>query len=157
MWKPILSAAYQVRFVVMPPKARVATVPSSFREKGQPQFSSRASSFGASWTKYWMQSWSPEEVRALDGVEAVQLEVVVVARDRGGAAFGGHGMAPHRIDLGNKGNRGGRIVLRGFDGSPETCPTTADDDDVMSRNVHEKTSSSKPTRDVVDETPSGFN
>ena len=56
MWKPILSVAYHVRLVVMPPKARVATVPSSFRLNGQPQRSSCESSLGASSTKYWMTS-----------------------------------------------------------------------------------------------------
>jgi hypothetical protein len=61
MWKPTLSAAYQVRFVLMPPKARVATLPSSLRLQGQPQCSSRVSSFGASSTKYSMTSWSPRK------------------------------------------------------------------------------------------------
>ena len=61
MWKPTLSVAYQVRFVVMPPKARVATLPSSLRLHGQPQFSSSESSLGACSTKYWITSWSPRK------------------------------------------------------------------------------------------------
>ena len=61
MWKPTLSVAYQVRFVLMPPNARVATVPSSLRLHGQPQCSSRVSSLGASSTKYWITSWSPRK------------------------------------------------------------------------------------------------
>ena len=61
MWKPTLSAAYHVRLVVMPPNARVATLPSSLRLHGQPQCSRRVSSFGACSTKYWITSWSPRK------------------------------------------------------------------------------------------------
>ena len=61
MWKPTLSVAYHVRGVCMPPKGRVATLPSALRLHGQPQCSSRVSSFGASSTKYWITSWSPRK------------------------------------------------------------------------------------------------
>ena len=40
MWKPVLSAANQVRSIFMPPKARTFTRPSSLRLHGQPQCSS---------------------------------------------------------------------------------------------------------------------
>ena len=61
MWKPVLSAAYQVRIFFMPPKARTATCPSGCRLQGQPQCSSRSSSRGASWTKASIASWSPSQ------------------------------------------------------------------------------------------------
>ena len=40
MWKPVLSVAYHVRLVLMPPNARTATRPSFSRLHGQPQCSS---------------------------------------------------------------------------------------------------------------------
>src|SRR6266566_3297873 len=51
MWKPVLSAANQVRSCVMPPNGRTATCPSGSRLQGQPQCSSLSSSLGASATK----------------------------------------------------------------------------------------------------------
>ena len=50
MWKPVLSAAYQVRIFFIPPKGRTATRPSGVRLQGQPQCSRRKSSSGASLT-----------------------------------------------------------------------------------------------------------
>ena len=61
MWKPVLSAANQVRFFFMPPKARTAIRPSGCRLHGQPQCSSCSSSRGACLTKYSMASWSPSQ------------------------------------------------------------------------------------------------
>ena len=65
-WKPVLSAANQVRFFFMPPNARTATCPSGSRLHGQPQCSSRSSSRGASATNAstasWSQSQSPPEI-----------------------------------------------------------------------------------------------
>ena len=40
-----------------------------------------------------------QEVRTLDGVEAVEFKTVVLTGNRGRATFGGHGVASHRIDL----------------------------------------------------------
>ena len=87
---------------------------------------------GASSTKYWMTSWSPEEVRALHGVEAVHLEVVVVAGDRRRAALGGHRVAPHRVDLRDHGHGGPGVGLDGGDGGAQPGGTAADDHDVVS-------------------------
>ena len=50
MWKPVLSAANHVRIFVMPPKGRTAIRPSASRLQGQPQWSRRKSSWGASLT-----------------------------------------------------------------------------------------------------------
>ena len=61
MWKPVLSAANQVRIFFMPPNARTATRPSGRRLHGQPQCSSCRSSSGASRTKASMASWSPSQ------------------------------------------------------------------------------------------------
>src|SRR6266540_1734673 len=61
MWKPVLSAANQVRFFFMPPKARTATRPSGSRLHGQPQCSSRSSSRGASLMNASTASWSASQ------------------------------------------------------------------------------------------------
>ena len=58
MWKPDLSAAKQVRHVVMPPKGRTAMVPSGLRLHGHPQCSIWMISTGASRTKASTTSWS---------------------------------------------------------------------------------------------------
>ena len=47
MWKPVLSAAYHVRSIFMPPNGRTATLPSGSRLHGQPQCSICMSSSGA--------------------------------------------------------------------------------------------------------------
>ena len=61
MWKPVLSAANQVRIFFMPPNARTAMCPSGCRLHGQPQCSSCSSSRGASSTNASMASWSPSQ------------------------------------------------------------------------------------------------
>ena len=61
MWKPVLSAAYQVRRMRMPPKGRTATEPSGSRLHGQPQCSSCTISRGASLTKSSTASWSASQ------------------------------------------------------------------------------------------------
>ena len=58
MWKPVLSAAYHVRMIFMPPNGRTATLPVSSRLHGQPQCSSWVSSFGISLTNSSTASWS---------------------------------------------------------------------------------------------------
>ena len=58
IWKPLLSAAYQVRFFFIPPNGRTATEPSSSRDQGQPQCSRRVNSMGACSTKCSTTSWS---------------------------------------------------------------------------------------------------
>src|SRR3989304_2265810 len=45
-WKPVLSAANQVRSFCIPPKGRTATLPSGSRLQGQPQCSNCRSSAG---------------------------------------------------------------------------------------------------------------
>src|SRR3990172_5746990 len=50
-WKPVLSAANQVRSFCIPPKGRTATLPSGSRLQGQPQCSNCSSSAGAARTK----------------------------------------------------------------------------------------------------------
>ena len=51
MWKPVLSAANQVRSLFIPPNGRTAMCPSGSRLHGQPQCSRRTISSGASRTK----------------------------------------------------------------------------------------------------------
>jgi len=52
-----------------------------------------------------------EEVRALHGVEAVQLEAVVLTRHRRRTALGRDRVAAHRINLGDERDGGVRIRL----------------------------------------------
>ena len=61
MWKPVLSAANQVRSIFIPPKGRTATLPSGMRLQGQPQCSSCIISSGARRTKYSTASWSASQ------------------------------------------------------------------------------------------------
>src|SRR5215470_4305121 len=58
MWKPVLSAANQVRCTFMPPKKRTLMWPSSLRLQGQPQCSSCTISSAQCATKYSTASWS---------------------------------------------------------------------------------------------------
>ncbi len=61
MWKPVLSAAYQVRSIFMPPNGRTAGSPSASRLHGQPQCSSSRSTPGASPTNRSTASWSQSQ------------------------------------------------------------------------------------------------
>ena len=61
MWKPVLSAANQVRSIFIPPKGRTATDPSGSRLHGHPQCSSWIISDGAWLTKYSTASWSASQ------------------------------------------------------------------------------------------------
>ena len=61
MWKPVLSAANQVRSIAIPPNGRTATLPSGSRLHEQPQCSSWIISFGASRTKASTASWSASQ------------------------------------------------------------------------------------------------
>ena len=58
MWKPVLSAANQVRSIFMPPKARTLAWPSAVRLQGQPQCSICTISSCACATKYSTTSCS---------------------------------------------------------------------------------------------------
>src|SRR5450759_1682235 len=58
IWKPLVSAANQVRSTFMPPKARVLMCPSGLRLQGQPQCSSCTNSSVQCATKYSTTSWS---------------------------------------------------------------------------------------------------
>ncbi len=58
MWKPVLSAANQVRSIFMPPKGRTLACPSSLRLHGQPQCSICTISSCAWATKYSTTSCS---------------------------------------------------------------------------------------------------
>ena len=58
MWKPVLSAANQVRCTFMPPKKRTLMRPSSCRLQGQPQCSSCTISCVQFATKKSTASWS---------------------------------------------------------------------------------------------------
>jgi hypothetical protein len=61
MWKPVLSAANQVRCFFMPPNGRTAMWPSGVRLHGQPQCSSCSSCCGASCTNASTASWSASQ------------------------------------------------------------------------------------------------
>ena len=61
-----------------------------------------------------------QPVAAADGVVEMMLEAVVRQRHRRRAAFGGHGMAAHRVDLGYQGDGQRRVGL----GNRDRCPQT---------------------------------
>jgi hypothetical protein len=76
-----------------------------------------------------------EEVRALHGVEAVHLEVVVFARNGRRAAFCRDGVAAHRVDLRDHRHRsGGRSLDRG-DRSADARAAAAYDHDVVTEDL----------------------
>ena len=77
MWKPVLSAANQVRIFFMPPKARTAMCPSGCRLQGQPQCSSCSSSRGGLLDERLDRVLVTQPVAAGDGVVGVLVEAVV--------------------------------------------------------------------------------
>jgi len=72
-----------------------------------------------------------EKVRALHGVVAVKLEIVVFPCDGGGSTFRRNGVAPHGIDLGHHPDRDLRIGFDGGDCRAQAGSASADDHDVM--------------------------
>ena len=78
-----------------------------------------------------------EPVAAGDGVVEMVVQAVVVLDDAGRAAFGGHGVAAHRIDLGDQRKREGRIGLGDRDGGAQAGAAGAHDRDVDFNHVHE--------------------
>ena len=77
-----------------------------------------------------------EPVAAGDGVVGVLVERVVGFDDAGGAAFGGDGVAPHGIDLGDDGDFEIGIEFGYSNGGAEASTTTSDQENVVGRNVH---------------------
>ena len=80
-----------------------------------------------------------EEVRPLDGIEAMEFRVVIVSSDRRGAAFCGHRVAPHRIDLGDQCDRRLGVSLCGFNRRSEPCPTAAHNHNIVPGNLYHST------------------
>ena len=78
-WKPVLSAANQVRFFFIPPNARTATWPSGSRLHGQPQCSSLISSRGRLGDERLDGVLVAQPVAAGDRVVRVLVEAVVGA------------------------------------------------------------------------------
>ena len=104
MWKPVLSAANQVRILFMPPKARTATRPSGCRLHGHPQCSSCSSSRGASLHERLDRVLVAQPVAPGDRVVGVLVEGVALRDHPGRAALGRHGVAAHRVDLRHDGH-----------------------------------------------------
>src|SRR6202795_883436 len=77
-----------------------------------------------------------EPVAAGDGVVGVLVERVVGFDDAGGAAFGGDGVTPHGIDLGDDGDFQVGIEFGYSYGGAEASTTTSDQENVVGRNVH---------------------
>ena len=110
IWKPLRSAANQVRSIFMPPKARTLMWPSGLRLHGQPQCSSCTISSRAVRDEIFDDVLLAQPVAAGDGVVEVVVEAVMVLHHAGRAAFGRDGVAAHRIDL--RDQRDGQIRSR---------------------------------------------
>ncbi len=125
MWKPVLSAANQVRSIFMPPKGRTLTWPSSLRLHGQPQCSSLHHLFVRVGYEVFDDILLAQPVAAADGIVEMVVEAVVGPRHAGGPAFRGHGVAAHRVDLGDQRDFQCRIGLGNRDRRPQTRATRA--------------------------------
>src|SRR5207249_9600358 len=77
-----------------------------------------------------------EPVAAGDGVVGVLVERVVGFDDAGGAAFGGDGVAPHWINLGDDGDFEIGVEFGYSYGGAEASTTTSDQENIVGRNVH---------------------
>jgi len=75
-------------------------------------------------------------VGAADGVAEVGVEAVVGFDDRGRSAFGRDGMAAHRIDFGDDADAQPGVLLADGDGRSQAGPAPADDEDVVSQQIH---------------------
>src|SRR6266545_2866281 len=77
-----------------------------------------------------------EEVGAFDRVRRVELEGVVVPHHRGGPALRRDGVAPHRVDLRDEGNRDLGVLFGRSDRRPQARGATADHHDVVGGPFH---------------------
>jgi hypothetical protein len=77
-----------------------------------------------------------EPVAAGHRIVEMILPTVVGQRDRRGAAFGRHGVAAHRINLGDERNPKRGIGLRRCDRRAQTCATRTNDRDVRVEDFH---------------------
>src|SRR6266550_2475372 len=75
-------------------------------------------------------------VGAFDGVEGVRLERVLRAHHRRGAALGGHGVAAHRVNLGDHPDPYPGIGLDSSYRCPEAGEPSADYQDVIALEIH---------------------
>jgi hypothetical protein len=66
----------------------------------------------------------------------MEIETVVGLRHRGGSAFGGNGVAAHRINFRDQRNSQGGICFSGGNGSAESSSASADDDQIGSTGLH---------------------
>ena len=66
-----------------------------------------------------------QPVAAAHGIVEMVVQAVVGPRHRGGPAFRGHGVAAHRVDLGNQRDLQRRIRFGDRDRRPQTCATRA--------------------------------
>ena len=137
MWKPVLSAANQVRLFFIPPKARTAMCPSGSRFHGQPQRSSCSSSCGASLNECLDRILIAEPVAAGDGVVGVLVETVVGLGHAGRAALGGDRVAAHGIDLGDHGDAEFGIDLGGGNRGAQSRATATYQKNVVRRSFHD--------------------
>ncbi|MNS91104.1 hypothetical protein D3C72_1251810 [compost metagenome] len=71
-----------------------------------------------------------------DGVVEVVFEGVVITDDACGATFGGHGVAAHRIDLGNQGDFQLRVGFCNGDCGTQATATGTDDGNIGLDNIH---------------------
>src|SRR6266540_3990024 len=77
-----------------------------------------------------------EEVGAFDRVRRVELKGVVVPHHRGGPALRRDGVAPHRVDLRDEGNRDLGVLFGRGDRRPQARGATADHHDVVGGPFH---------------------
>src|SRR5262245_31556972 len=74
-----------------------------------------------------------EPVAAGDSVIGVFVEGVVGTNNAGGAALGGDGVTPHRIDLGDDRDAESRVGFRNGDGRTQSCSTATYQHNVVRR------------------------
>src|SRR3989304_2467393 len=102
-WKPVLSAANQVRSFCIPPKGRTATLPSGSAPPGPPPVLYRQQPRGPLGGEELHRVLIGQPVRAADRVLDVFVQGVVGLDHPAGAAFRGDGGAAHGGDPGGGG------------------------------------------------------
>ena len=79
-----------------------------------------------------------EPIAAGDGVIGVFVEAVFGKMDSRGATLSGHSVASHGVDLGHNSHAETGVGFRNGDGGPKAGSATADDKNIVRREVQHK-------------------
>ena len=131
MWKPVLSAANQVRMFFMPPNARTATRPFGLPAPGAAPVLELEELARCLVDERLDRVLVAEPVAPGDRVVDVLLDGVVVRDHASGAALGGHRVAAHGIDLRHHGDVESGLGLGDRDGRAEAGRAAADQEYVV--------------------------